>query len=503
MDKNKLLLKAKKNYKSLLILLVIIIVPLFALAIIPFASVVVPSRFGTIDYTWIAVSVGEFEDIHTNDGQGRFYVSKGGYQLVDFDNEGIFGVDNATSTVYYRASAVFRFGINAYTLASITDAFPNINLNARETKDYVEIYKYPSINVFCTNPSDPYCKFNELQMIYADINYRTIDFDTTVANVKGEPFSGVDLRVHDYDGNLPITVQLHEDFGTVAEMEVAEGLTFYNPTMIAEVKKVIVDVTREDVVGDYSDVYKNEQSDFGEVSIYFPETTLASLGSGDRKADVTQTIQDMNLGCRLRDRNEGLTVLGGKTGQDFIRAEPVGTIFDNLETTPSYSFDLEMRIKPAISYSAQNVDVRWAQIEWDYQDFPFNPAGVWVMEGPRTDVYPRYPSVHVTNRYVHQEFNVEVNFIASMQFDPVLGGVILEDPFVRAGDFIWDESLMGTSDYTIVQYTPLQDLTDYLLTSVLPIVILIAIIGVGIYIFIQVGIPLIAKKKATKMIREQ
>lgn len=490
--------KQKKFQEIFLFIVIVSMLSVGMFNLVPSARADVPSRFGTIDYTWIAVSVDPFEDIHTNDGQGRFYVSAGGYQLVKFTNEGYAGIDNATNTLYYGASAVFRFGINAYTLASITDAFPNHNLEARETREYVEIYKYPSINIYCRTPSDPYCKFNELEIISAGVNYRTIDFDTTVANVEGEPFNGVNLKVHDYDGYLPITVQLHEDFGAIAEMEIAEGLTLYNPTIIAEVKKVIVDVTRQDVVGDYNDVYVNEQSDFGDVSVYFPDDTLPSLGSGDRKAEVTQTIQDLDLGSDLGEKYEGLTVLGGETGQSFIRAEPPGGFFDNLDSTPSYKFNLPMRIKPAISYCSQDVDVRWAQIEWDYQDLPFNPADVWIMEGPRTDRYQRYPSVHVTNRYIHQEFNVEVNFIASMQFDPILGGVILEDPFVMAGDFVWDESLMGTSDYTITQYTPYQDFTDFLATSVLPNILLIAIIGVVIYLLMKIGMPLLMFRMGQK-----
>lgn len=484
--------KQKKFQEIFLFIVIISMLSVGILYLVPFTRADIPSRFGTIDYTWIAVEVDGFEDIHTNDGQGRFHVSKGGYQLARFTNEGFIGIDNETNTLYYRASAVFRFGINAYTLASITDGFPNIDLSARETKEYVEIYKYPSINVF------PPPKFNELEIISAGVNYRTIDFDTTVANVEGQPFKDVNLKVHDYDGYLPITVALHEDFGTLAEMEIAEGLTLYNPKIIAEVKKVIVDVTRSDTVGDYDDVYANEKNDFGEVSIYYPDDALPSLGSGDRKADVTQTIQDLALGSNLGEKYEGLTVLGGSTGQSFVRAEPIGVIFDNMESTPSYKFNLPMRIKPEISYCSQDVDVRWAQIEWDYQDLWLNEAGVWVMEGPRTDVYQRYPSVHVTNRYIHQEFKVEVNFIASMQFDPVLGGVILEDPFVIAGDFVWDESLMGTSDYTITQYTPFQDLTDFMLTSVLPVILLIVIVGVVIYIFMKIGMPLLMFRMGQK-----
>lgn len=488
----------KKEYNVLVLVLLIAIVPLSILAIIPYTPLVVPSRFGAIDYTWIAVSVDPFEDIHTNDGQGKFYVSKGGYQLYSFTNEGLIGYDNETGMLYYRASAVFRFGINAYTLAGVTDAFPNMELSARKTKDYVEIYKYPSINVWCEDPSDPYDKFNELEIIHAKVNYRSIDFDKNVADVFGEPFKNVNFKAHDYDGVLPITVSLHEDFGTITELEVAKGLTLYNPKIIAEVKKVVVDVTRSDTVGDYSDIYMNEQTDFGEVSIYFPVDSDAALGSGTRKADVTQTIQDMDLGSKLGERKEGITVTCGVTGKDELRAEPVGVVFDNLETTSSYSFDLPLRIKPKFSYSSQDVSVRWAQIEWDYEDFIFNPAGVWVMEGPRTDVYPRYSSVHATNRYVHQEFNVEMNFIASMQFDPKLGGVVLEDPFVISGDFIWDESLYGTSDYTLVQYTPVQDFMDTFVETILPIILVIIIIGAGIYIFMKIGMPLLMFRMGQK-----
>ncbi|MBA7498741.1 hypothetical protein ES704_01478 [subsurface metagenome] len=122
--------KQKKFQKIFLFIVIASMLSFGILNLVPFAraDVDVPSRFGTIDYTWIAVSVDPFEDIHTNDGQGRFYVSKGGYQLYSFTNEGYAGIDEENNTIYYRASAVFRFGINAYTLVSITNVLFQIRI---------------------------------------------------------------------------------------------------------------------------------------------------------------------------------------------------------------------------------------------------------------------------------------------------------------------------------------------------------------------------------------
>jgi len=371
-------------------------------------------------------------------------------------------------------------------MVSITDAFPNIELDNREERDYVEIYKFPSINIF--PPPD----YNDLEIITADVNYRTIDFDRYVTDVENQPFSGVNLKVHDYEGHIPITVTMHEDWGTINELNVAEGLNLYNPKILAEVKKVVVDVVRSDIVGDYNDVYKGGKDSFGSVSVQTYDSALPSLGAGARKAEVTQNIQDLDLGCTFGDRIDGLTVLGGKTGQSFVQAEPTGIVFDNMESTPSFQFNLPARIKPEISYCSQNVEVRWARLEWDYEDVLWSEATVKVKDGPIENVYPRYPSVHVTNRYVHQEFNVEMNFIASMQFNPELGGVILSDPFVISGDFVWDESLYGESDYTIPLYTPWQDLVDFIVTSILPMILLIIVIAVVIYVFVQIGGPILS-----------
>ncbi|GAG67802.1 unnamed protein product [marine sediment metagenome] len=400
--------KEKSVFIYLLILLPILVASSFII-IISQTPLMVPTRFGAIDYTWIAIDTDPIVDIHTTDGTNRFYVSKGGYQLVRFTNEGLIGSDVGSSTLYYGASAVFRFGINFYTLVSITDAFPNIELDSREERDYVEIYKFPSINVF------PPPRYNSLERITASVNYRTIDFDRTVVDVENQPFSGVNLKEHDYEGYIPITVTMHEDWGTINEMKIAEGLTLYNPKILAEVKKVVVDVVRSDIVGDYNDVYKGGKESFGSVSVQTYESALPSLGAGDRKAQVTQNIQDLDLGCTFGDRIEGLTVLGGKTGKSELYAEPEGVIFDNMESTPSFRFNLPARIKPEISYCSQDVEIRWARLEWDYEDALWSEATVKVIEGPVETVYPRYPSGHVTNRYVHQEFNVEMNFIASLE----------------------------------------------------------------------------------------
>lgn len=485
-----------KDNKLLLIILLIASVPVISV-LSAFSILAIPSRFGTVDYTWISISAGDFNDISTDDGQGRFFTSTGGAQLISFTNEGYFGMVEQNGTIFYRASAVFRVGVNAFTLADIYDMFPNMEVDTIKTSEYVEIYKYPSENIY------PPPEYNNLEIITACANYRTIDFDSTIENAEGQPFTGIAFNEHDYWGSLPLTVSVQQDFGAFSDIQVSEGLTFSNPSLASEIKKVVVSTTREDVVGDYEDLYLGGSESFGAVSLDFPEVTNPSIGSGDRKELATQEIADLNLGCKFLDLEEELTVTPpGKTGQSFLAAEPVGVDWDNIQSTSSFTFNVPMRIKPEVTYARQDVETRWARLLWDYEDAIFSYAGVWVDSGPISQVSQRYPSVHVTNRYIHQEYDVEVNFIATMAFDPELGGHLLEDPFVMSGDFIWDESLFGTSDYTITQYTPVQDFIDNFITSFLPMIIIILVSIVGLYIFIKIGIPLIRyniKKKDRKL----
>ena len=444
-----------------------------------------------IDNTWLRIDVGQYIDQTANDGVGCFHISRGGVQLLELDRGGLLRVDDE-NTLVYEATATFQFAVNTFTLVTINDAFPNKNLDSDMDVTYVEVWKYPSENIY------PPPQYNELQTIYGTIYTRTIDFDATVEDVERQPFANILLNVHDYQAKIPISLSIAEDWP--AEEISFNGFTLTKPQLKSSIKQIVVSDARINTVGDYDDLYIGQDVKEGGVSVYAPDQQDPSLGSGTRKAELEQLIGNLNLGWEYGITDEGLTVLGGQTGQSITYPAQKGEPFYDLDNnTEQFEFELYNRIKPEISYATQSIEIRHAILKWDYEDFAFSDAGVWIENGPNTMRQTRYPSVHVTNNFIHQEFEATVNILATVQFDPKYGGIILADPFIQTGDFIWDENTEGMTDMDIVLYTPLQDWWDGLLAGMTPIIIIIAVIAVIIIVMFLIlkslPIILLARRK--------
>lgn len=434
----------------------------------------------TIDSTWLAVKANPFVDKHTSDGTGQFRMSSGGIKLVSFTNEGKISEDE--TTIAYGAAAEFEFSLNWYTTVGIKDAFPQSNLGAMRSVEYVKIVKYSYIDIFTG-------KTMGRSEIKAIINYRSIDFG---------PESS--YKYHDYDGNIPINLDIREDFE--GREIVINGRTIKNLIVESEIKQVIVSGIRYNTLTDYDTIYQGNAENIGSVSVYAPDQAAPSLGSGARKADVSAKISNLNLGVNLGDYSYGKTFLGGATGQSILIGQPKGTTWSNPTSSDVFDFNLPARIRPSITYDTQTINVRWASLTWDYDDGFLSPAGVWVAQGPLTNRYVRNVATKITNQFCKQTFIVRVNFIASGEMVPIEGGPDLEDPVVDEGDFIWDEDMTGMTDVEIVLYTALQDFFDAFFTIlpfVIAIIVIIVVIVAIIYVYIQikgpVSVGLAIKKK--------
>lgn len=434
-----------------------------------------------IDSTWLAVKAGPFVDKHTSDGTGQFRISSGGIKLVSFTNEG--KISESDTTIAYRAAAEFEFSLNWYTTVGIKDAFPQSNLGAMKSVEYVHIVKYDYIDLI-TRDTKGRSEFG------ASINYRSIDFG---------PESS--YKYHDYDGDIPINLDIREDFE--GREILINGRTIKNLIVESEIKQVIVSGVRYNTLTDYDTIYRGNAENVGSVSVYTPDQAAPSLGSGEEKAKVTQTIENLHLGGILGDRSLGKTFLGGATGQSILIAQPKGTTWSPpLGSSDVFNFNLPARIRPALTYDTQTIDVRWAQLTWDYTDGWFSPSGVWVAQGPLTDRYVRNVATKVTNQFCKQTFIVRVNFIASGEMIPQKEEQIdLDDPIVDEGDFIWDEDLTGTTDVEIIYYRELQDAIAAfftLLPFIISIIVIIVVIIAILYVYVQVKGPSAIATRAVK-----
>jgi len=407
-----------------------------------------------IDYTWLDVQIGAFHDNSPGDGDGRFQVSKGGYKLDSFKNEGLISaVDNI---VVYRSSAIFSYQMNHYTFTDMLNHFPYANLDEKESAIYLKMKVFDACwNVEDTTP------------IFYAIDYRTVNF-------------GSKFLTHDYNGYTPITVKIKEDF---QEREIIiNGITFKNPQIESEVKFIEVVETRSGECGTYQDIYTGQSIKEGSVStekIGKQEPVLV----GALDAQVLQKINQINLGWSYGQSYSGLT-----KQQSLLRAEPKGATFKNRDIGASYSFNLPIQVKPGITYSKQNIDVRYAELWWDNVDtFIISPAAFGIVEGPISKTQTRVNSVHIHNQFIHQEFKVHVNFIATAELIPEEGGIDLDDPYLEEGDYVWDETTEGTTDVEIVYTSPWSDLLDNVIQFGLPILIIIIVITIALFVLYKFG----------------
>jgi len=428
---------------------------------IPENNLVQPQQYtwewAHIDNTWLDVQVSPFHDNSPGDGSGSFHMSKGGYDLKSFRNEGLISCVN--NIVIYRASAVFSFELNFYTTAGIFDCFPNANLDKMESVKYVTILKYDGNWNLVNAERLPY-----------SIDYRTVEFGNTFLK-------------HDYNGYIPITVDIREDWEYRPSILI-NGIELLNPTIESEVKTIVVSKVRSNFVGDYDDIYKGQDVKSGSV-------TAEKVGKedpvlfGTASQDVINKINSLNLGWSYESYSTGLT-----KQQRLLRTEPVGATYTNQESNDQCAFKLAAQLRPEITYDTQQIKVRYAEIGWDYVDtiFPvWSPACVEFVTQVEQSYKTRIPSVHIRNQFVHTEFDVHVNFIATAELIPEITESELEDPYFEEGDYVWDENTEGETDVDVVVTSPITDFIDNIVQFGLPILIIIIIIGVGLFILYKFG----------------
>jgi len=341
--------------------------------------------------------------------------------------------------------------------------YPNINLDNQHSEQFFRIQ---------------YMNIDGAESVYYYVTWNSMELGT--------------MRQHNYDGTIPITVGIRDILGNSGTITI-NGQTFDTPTYVADVVRTRITDVNDGVVGAYDDIFTNiDDVDSGSVSFQELEDDFSASQSR-----IIAYVDSSNLGWSGGSIEEGQTLQ-----QSMVGGSQKGVEFHNPTISDSYRFDLSARIQPEVSKYSQYNDIRAAEVKyWTW--------GLWagdmdILVSPHTYTAPeRIVAIHTENQFIHWNFEIDVEFVATVESTAELTQAILDDPFLRAGDMIWDVGFTGDYevDIALQKRDPLDifedifgDIFDFLFGDIFSILIVIIVVGVGIYIFIKV-IPTIQKRK--------
>lgn len=431
-----------------------ITIPILLLALSPLAiinddSVTISDK--TIRYDWLNVQL-------ENDPSDLVEFSKGGLKLTEFENDGIFSRNDETRELVYKSRANFMFEINAYTDVDIFNVWPNINTHKQQ------LFLYLSHHWFYWFP------WGESWQYYY-VTAQTIDYGSTFLS-------------HDYDFTLPISIDIAPDFANLDGTTI-NGINIRSADYLYQIKAVEVANVRDGTCGDYEDLYTDQSWDGVNVEMdQFVEDSITNEYALGRVAEYDLGVDPLDT----RDH----TIQNSK-----IDTFPQG----HTEIYPSSNqpviFNEHIALRPEITESIQEFEVRDAGLVSDglfgWDDVERNPS---------TKEVDRVRSAHVYNQFIHKEYKVSVNFLATIQLDAQMYESFLADPYLKLGDWLWDNELGGTTDVVVVPHDSGIEMFWAVLGDMLfgsggwiILVIIIIVVIVVIYIFLKkFGMPLIKKR---------
>lgn len=416
----------------------------------------------TIKANWLYVTPNNFIDSQHYSWEDNLHIASGGEDLLEFENLGI--VSSTDDEVVFKASATFGFEVTAHTSVTFRDRYPNINLNAMHEEVYFGLVD--AVDILTTHTND------------YSISWNYVDYGSTHAN--------------HYSGMLPITVGIKELSGNTGSITL-NGKTFDTPDYTADILQVKVSNIRSGEVGGYGDVFTNIAG-VSEGLVTLVEMDDFTTDQGD----VIAWYNSRNIGW-----TEGSIEKGQTLQQSIIDGTQGGTTFHNPKpsTIKDFTFDLYTNLQPEVYEYVQYNTIRSARIR--YWRWGFYAGTIETLTPPHSDIAPkRVTGVHVTNNFIHWDFNVDVEFYATIQSNAELTQAILDDPYLKMGDMVWDSSFTG--DYNVEVpldkndfWSILDNLFGGLFSGALGVltwIIIIIVVIVALYIFIRIGIPLIRRK---------
>lgn len=331
--------------------------------------------------------------------------------VTEFTNHGIYGTTE--SSIIYYATLTLNLKINAFSTFDIKHLDSDSNIYYKDvTMNWASIWAFEEKTNSDTHSSYyPAVKFHDFQFDYIYTKLTGIQLDVK--------YSGLEDRVLTFDNN-----------NISAEIPKTECLF----------EKIISQGYHTGNIGEYNDVWENEQTEIKLTSEDVSSDKLPSLG--DSTGDVLQQVLQMNLGVTT----------GLITEESYQKGEVSGLSYGaaiSLNSYESLSKSIPTLIKPAVKKYNQQINVRSATFWVDTKDTLFSPAKIDYQSLASTSTYQRCAGIHVENYYVQQDLNIQCKLFSNLVLDVPLTQTFLNDPEIQSGDFIWDLSITGDTGIDI------------------------------------------------------
>ena len=427
-----------KNRNKTVILITSIVLILLIQSTSFFPSVKgIKTSDNVITADWMAVTKGAFLDTSPDPRENKIWTTVGGKDLISFTNLGVSNTDLTDKILIYEAEVIFGFEATLHTSVAFDNVYPDIDIHNMGGQIFFVVETtqwYP----------DSYW-INGYSVGYRDI-------------ILGEKVP------HDYTGSVPLTVNFKEWTGK--QPFNVNGIDISTPFYTADISHVSTIDIRDGEVGGYKDVFV-DSTGFKEGVVNF---NIDEESTSDENADVIAWLKGKNLGWT------GLnTTYNNGIQQSVITTDQTGAVYDNPNpaTNKYFSFNVDAQIRPEVYEIQDDIELRTAHL-WIHQEL-FGDWSLDVISYPSTKMVKRRVGVHVTNQFIHWDFEVKMIVYASVQNSAELSEAILSDPYLKMGDFIWDIGYVGTREVDI--WIPRDPATNWLL-----IIIVIIVVIVGLYV---------------------
>ena len=488
-------LKLSKKNKSAIIVLLILVVPLSIGVVIAFAPFDISNLYIRGNDVIKSFSLDSFDGESLTSGgnvpslEMRFNVETGGYWIIGEDDLTILSiytsVDETEVEIRYSVKAKNR--INLYTNVRLEDATSK-NLDIREEEFLAGEFVY--YGCFGTRPEDV------LHAWESYITWSHYDFgaDWRSWNNDKNDFSG-DLKAsfdinpnplppffEDADGNIISTIYDYIGIYAIVVSESTHGLMSVD-------KPVFNKITPEE----YDQAKENDESG-GDPVGDIPGDLDYRWNPRPTLSDVVHETFDVGILPHTKGASLNPTTKDG---------DPVWDPLDPYKSTEDCEFTYSLKsLSPLITryYST----LTWYQQDLEVQDFLeyVPPLGFeWIIRVNHDEEFiqseTRDVALHVNNRYIQAEIEIEFDVWSKFDISALkLNETELDYPEEYYDDLLWLLLVNGWGGgNTYIEAPPGVDLTELFW-----LIVILAIVGLGIYVFIQVGMPLIKGKQAIDMV---
>ena len=406
----------------------------------------------------LAVNTGNFRDGTPGDTIRILKSSIGGKDLIAFENKGMISYDEATKTAIYGGIITFGVETNAYTAVLVGDAYPTsggTNFNKITERMFLSYQIWKHMNLLglpCSNILSVAFGSKQTDSKSFSINYREMEY--------GKLYS------HNYDGILPINVEVDTGIflSKIGELVVA-GQTFSVPKMTSDIKSVKEVSKRSGDVGGYADRFTGETDGEDDVTVNIEmKSTVFNFDEQKVNDWFNEKMKPvLTIGTPKPDRTVQSSVIDAT-----LNSYDFAGIQDSIE------IPYKVHLQPEIYKITQTVTLRYGTFHWWACCNKYRKTPVVVA----TD-YKREVGFHVSNVFVHTDFEVRVEVAMSCQFDTKLSTSFLDDPNLIISDRVWGTTIYGDKDVDV--QLPWSDI-DWITIIIIIIVVIVIIYVVYRYL---------------------